>query len=49
MYVWIPTVSMLLTIVLIWKYPLSKEKVQEIQEKLRERAAAKAASVESNN
>ena len=49
MYVWIPTVSMLLTIVLIWRYPLSKEKVQEIQEKLRERAAAKAASVESNN
>jgi Na+/melibiose symporter-like transporter len=49
MYVWIPTVSMLLTIVLIWKYPLSKEKVQEIQEKLRERAAAKAASGETNN
>ena len=39
MYVIIPTISMILTIVLIWRYPLSKAKVQEIQEILRKRAA----------
>ncbi len=51
MYVFIPTIAMILTIVLILKYPLTKAKVQEIQEKLRERVAAKAAeaTVETNN
>ena len=39
MYVIIPTISMILTIVLIWRYPLSKAKVHEIQEILRKRAA----------
>ncbi len=39
MYVIIPTVAMLLTIVLIWRYPLTKARVQEIQEILRKRTA----------
>lgn len=43
MYVIIPTVSMLLTIVLIWRYPLSKAKVEEIQAELHRRSAAKQA------
>lgn len=43
MYAIIPTVAMFLTIVLILKYPLSKAKVQEIQEELHRRSAAKTA------
>jgi len=34
MYMIIPSIGMLLTIVCIWKYPLSKKKVMEIQEQL---------------
>ena len=34
MYVIIPTVAMLGTIFFIWKYPLSKAKVMEIQDQL---------------
>lgn len=42
MYAIIPTVAMVGTIVLIWKYPLTKQKVFDIQQQLVAKRAAKA-------
>ncbi|MCL2328501.1 MAG: MFS transporter [Bacteroidetes bacterium] len=42
LYAIIPTVAMIGTIVFIWKYPLTKQKVYEIQQQLAVKRAAKA-------